>query len=118
MGSLDARRDWGFAGDYVEAMWLMLQQDEPGDYVVASGITHSVRDLVKAAFDHAGLNWEKHVISDPKLFRPAEVDYLLGDPRKARTQLGWRPRVSFEELIQRMVDHDVQLNQRVKVEKG
>ena len=114
MGNLDARRDWGFAGDYVEAMWLMLQQDEPGDYVIATGISHSVRDLIQAAFDHAGLDWEDCVISDPKLFRPAEVDYLLGDPTKAKKKLGWHPRLSFEELIKKMVDHDIQLNQKVK----
>jgi GDPmannose 4,6-dehydratase len=114
MGNLDARRDWGFAGDYVEAMWLMLQQDEPGDYVIATGISHSVRDLIQTAFDHAGLDWEDCVISDPNLFRPAEVDYLLGDPTKAKKKLGWHPRLSFEELIKKMVDHDVQLNQKVK----
>jgi GDPmannose 4,6-dehydratase len=113
MGNLDARRDWGFAGDYVEAMWLMLQQDEPGDYVIATGISHSVRDLVQAAFDHLGLDWEEHLTSDPKFLRPAEVDHLLGDPRKAKAVLGWRPRLSFEELIKKMVDHDLQLNQKV-----
>jgi len=112
MGNLDARRDWGFAGDYVEAMWLMLQQDEPDDYVVATGISHSVKDLLKVAFDHVGLNWETHVVSDPKLFRPAEVDYLLGDPTKARKKLGWQPKVTFEELVKMMVDYDLQLNNR------
>jgi GDPmannose 4,6-dehydratase len=114
MGNLDARRDWGFAGDYVEAMWLMLQQEEPDDYVVATGISHSVKELLQVAFDHAGLDWEEYVVSDPKLLRPAEVDHLLGDPRKAKAKLGWRPKVSFEELIRKMVDHDVQLNRKVK----
>jgi GDPmannose 4,6-dehydratase len=114
MGNLDARRDWGFAGDYVEAMWLMLQQEEPDDYVVATGVSHTVKDLVQAAFTNAGLDWEEHVASDPKLFRPAEVDYLLGDPAKAKEKLGWQPKVSFEELIKKMVDHDVQLNQKNK----
>ena len=114
MGNLDARRDWGFAGDYVEAMWLMLQQDRPEDYVVATGISHSVKDLIQAAFDHVGLNWEGYVVSDPQLFRPAEVDYLLGDFTKARMKLGWRPKLSFEEMIRKMVDHDLQSNQKVK----
>jgi GDPmannose 4,6-dehydratase len=114
MGNLDARRDWGFAGDYVEAMWLMLQQDEPDDYVVATGISHSVKDLITAAFDQVGLDWEKHVVSDPKLFRPAEVDYLLGDPTKAKKRLSWQPKLSFEELIRKMVDHDVHLIQNIR----
>ena len=112
MGNLDARRDWGFAGDYVEAMWLMLQQDEPEDYVVATGISHSVNDLIKVAFDHVGLDWEEYVVSDPKLFRPAEVDYLLGDPRKAKSKLGWQSKVTFEELIRMMVDADLQIHQK------
>ena len=90
----------------------MLQQDEPDDYVVATGISHSVKDLLKVAFDHVGLNWETHVVSDPKLFRPAEVDYLLGDPTKARKKLGWQPKVTFEELVKMMVDYDLQLNNR------
>jgi len=114
MGNLDARRDWGFAGDYVEAMWLMLQQDRPEDYVVATGISHSVKDLIQAAFDHVGLNWEGYVVSDPQLFRPAEVDYLLGDPQKAKVKLGWQPELSFEEMIRKMVDHDLQSNRKVK----
>jgi len=114
MGNLDARRDWGFAGDYVEAMWLMLQQDRPDDYVVATGISHSVRDLIQTAFGHVGLNWEEYVVSDPKLFRPAEVDHLLGDPQKAKVKLGWQPKLSFEEMIRKMVDHDLQSNRRVK----
>lgn len=109
MGNLDARRDWGFAGDYVEAMWLMLQQKEPEDYVIATGISHSVKDLIKVAFDHVGLDWEEYVVSDPKLFRPAEVDCLLGDPRKAKSILGWQPKVTFEELIRMMVDADLQI---------
>jgi GDPmannose 4,6-dehydratase len=95
-------------------MWLMLQQDEPDDYVVGTGISHSVRDLIKAAFDHVGLDWEEYVSSDPKLFRSAEVDYLLGDPRKAKAKLGWQPKLSFEELIWKMVDHDLQMNRKVK----
>ena len=112
MGNLDARRDWGFAGDYVEAMWLMLQQKEPEDYVIATGISHSVKDLIKVAFDHVGLDWEEYVVSDPKLFRPAEVDCLLGDPRKAKSILGWQPKVTFEELIRMMVDADLQIHQK------
>jgi len=112
MGNLDAQRDWGFAGDYVEAMWLMLQQDEPDDYVIATGISHSVKDLTRVAFGSLGLNWEEHVVADPKLFRPAEVDFLLGDSRKARGRLGWEPRVPFEDLIRTMVNYDLQLNQR------
>jgi GDPmannose 4,6-dehydratase len=110
MGNLEARRDWGFAGDYVEAMWLMLQQDAPDDFVIATGISHSVKDLIQVAFDSLELNWEEYVVTDPKLFRPAEVDYLLGDPRKAKTKLGWQPRVTFEELIKGMVGDDFQLN--------
>ena len=113
MGNLDARRDWGYAGDYVEAMWLMLQQEDPGDYVVATGISHSVRDLIETAFDHVGLDWKEQVVSDPKLFRPAEVNYLLGDPRKAKAELGWHPTLSFGELIEKMVDYDLRLNQRI-----
>ena len=112
MGNLDARRDWGFAGDYVEAMWLMLQQKEPEDYVIATGISHSVKDLINIAFDHVGLEWEDYTTSDPKFFRPAEVDYLLGDPRKANARLGWQPRVTFDELIRMMVDYDLRLNQK------
>ena len=108
MGNLDARRDWGFAGDYVEAMWAMLQQNEPDDYVVATGETHSVRDFLDLAFGHLGLDWKPHVEIDPKYFRPTEVDYLLGDPAKAREKLGWRPRIGFEELVRMMVDHDLE----------
>jgi GDPmannose 4,6-dehydratase len=108
LGNLDAKRDWGFAGDYVKAMWLMLQQDRPDDYVIATGISHSVRDLVEVAFDHAGLDWRKHVTLDPKLIRPAEVEHLIGDSTKARTQLGWKPSVDFKGLIQMMVDADLE----------
>jgi GDPmannose 4,6-dehydratase len=107
IGNLDAHRDWGFAGDYVRAMWLMLQQDQPDDYVVATGLAHSVRDLVSVAFAHVGLDWEKHVRVDPALLRPAEVDHLIGDPTKARTVLGWHPSVDFKGLIEMMVDADV-----------
>jgi GDPmannose 4,6-dehydratase len=108
MGNLDAHRDWGYAGDYVRAMWLMLQQDAPDDYVIATGISHSVRELVQIAFAHAGLDWEKHVRVDPALLRPAEVDHLLGDASKARTTLGWTPRVDFTQLVEMMVDADLE----------
>jgi GDPmannose 4,6-dehydratase len=107
LGNLDARRDWGFAGDYVEAMWRMLQQPKPGDYVVGTGQTHSVRELVEAAFGHVGLDWRKHVVTDPKYMRPAEVDLLLADPGKARRELGWTPTVKFNELVAMMVDADL-----------
>jgi GDPmannose 4,6-dehydratase len=108
LGNLDARRDWGFAGDYVEAMWLMLQQDEADDYVIATGETHTVQKLVEVAFNHAGLDWKKYVKLDPKFLRPAEVDLLIGDPSKAMNKLGWKPKVSFEQMIQMMVDADVE----------
>ncbi len=107
MGNLDARRDWGFAGDYVEAMWLMLQQDAPNDYVVATGVSHTVRDLLDAAFAAAGLEWEKYVEIDPNLIRPAEVDTLVGDPSRAQREMGWQPRVSFEQLMEMMVRSDL-----------
>jgi GDPmannose 4,6-dehydratase len=107
LGNLDARRDWGFAGDYVRAMWLMLQQERADDYVIATGISHSVKDLVEAAFGHAGLDWQKHVRLDPKLLRPAEVDHLIGDSSKARAQLGWQPALDFSGLIKIMVDADI-----------
>jgi GDPmannose 4,6-dehydratase len=107
LGNLDAHRDWGFAGDYVQAMWLMLQQPEPGDYIVATGEAHSVQEFVELAFAHAELNWRDYVRQDPALKRPAEVDHLIGDPTKARTQLGWRPTVSFLQLVQMMVDADM-----------
>jgi GDPmannose 4,6-dehydratase len=108
LGNLDARRDWGFAGDYVEAMWRMLQQPTPQDYVVGTGQTHSVRDLVEAAFGHVGLDWRKHVKSDPRYMRPAEVDLLQADPAKAKRELGWTPTVGFRELVAMMVDADLE----------
>lgn len=108
LGNLDARRDWGFAGDYVRAMWLMLQQDRADDYVIATGRSHSVRELVEVAFSHAGLDWREHVRTDPALLRPAEVDHLIGDPAKAETALGWRPSVDFEGLVRMMVDADLE----------
>ncbi len=107
MGNLDAKRDWGFAGDYVRAMWLMLQQEEPDDYVIATGETHTVRDLVRIAFDCAGLKWEDHVVSDPLFLRPAEVDLLVGDASKAREKLKWSHSVSFKQLIEIMVESDL-----------
>jgi GDPmannose 4,6-dehydratase len=107
LGNLEAKRDWGFAGDYVRAMWLMLQQDKPDDYVVATGETHTVRELVETAFAHVGLDWQRHVVQDPSLVRPAEVDLLIGDAGKARRELGWQPAVGFRELIERMVSADV-----------
>jgi GDPmannose 4,6-dehydratase len=107
MGNLEAERDWGFTADYVKAMWLMLQQDQPEDYVVATGITHSVRRLLEVAFEHVGLDYRDHVEVDPKLLRPAEVYHLKGDASKARRKLGWDPRVSFEQLVQMMVDEDL-----------
>lgn len=107
MGNLDAKRDWGFAGDYVDAMWRMLQQKEPQDYVVASGETHTVEELVRVAFDHAGLNWKDYVKVDPAFFRPAEVDLLIGDPTRARNELGWKPAVDFPGLVRMMVDADI-----------
>src|SRR4029450_12090766 len=109
MGNLDAQRDWGFAGDYVEAMWLMLQQDTPDDYVIATGETHSVRELCELAFERVGLDWEKYVVVDERFFRPAEVDLLVGDASKARQVFGWEPRTTFEELVNLMVDADVAL---------
>lgn len=107
LGNLDACRDWGFAGDYVRAMWLMLQQEKADDYVVATGIAHSVRDLVELAFGHVGLDWRRYVRVDEKLLRPAEVDHLIGDSTKARTVLGWQPRVDFRQLVGMMVDADL-----------
>jgi GDPmannose 4,6-dehydratase len=107
LGNLDAQRDWGFAGDYVRAMWLMLQQDTPDDYVVATGESHSVRDLVEAAFGHVGLDWREHVRLDPRFLRPAEVDHLIGDAGKARRELGWAPSLSFTQLVAMMVDADL-----------
>jgi GDPmannose 4,6-dehydratase len=107
MGNLDARRDWGFAGDYVRAMWLMLQQDHPDDYVIATGETHAVSELLDVAFSYVGLNYQDHVIIDPKFYRPAEVDLLIGDPAKAKKALGWEPQVSFKVLVHMMVDADL-----------
>jgi GDPmannose 4,6-dehydratase len=107
LGNLDARRDWGFAGDYVEAMWRMLQQDTPDDYVIATGISHSVKELVEIAFAHVDLDWQKHVVLDPAFLRPAEVDHLLGDCSKAKKELGWEPKVDFKGLVQMMVDADI-----------
>ena len=108
MGNMDARRDWGFAGDYVEAVWMMLQGDVPHDYVVATGVSHTVHDLVEMSFAAAGLDWRKHVEIDPRLIRPAEVDTLVGDASKARAELGWRPKVSFPVLVEMMVQADLQ----------
>ncbi len=108
LGNLDAHRDWGFAGDYVRAMWLMLQQDTPGDFVVATGVSHSVQELVETAFEHVGLDWKQHVKTDPRFLRPAEVDHLIGDATKARTILGWQPEVDFKRLITMMVDADLE----------
>ena len=107
LGNLDAKRDWGFAGDYVRAMWLMLQQDEPDDYVVGTGETHSVEEFVRIAFDRAGLDWRRYVVIDPRFYRPAEVDLLLGDASKARRQLGWQPQMSFDQMVGAMVDADI-----------
>jgi GDPmannose 4,6-dehydratase len=117
LGNLDAKRDWGFAGDYVEAMWLMLQQDEGDDYVIATGETHSIREFLDVAFKRAGIeDWEKHVVQDQRFFRPAEVDLLVGDPAKALDKLGWKPRVSFSQLAEMMVDADL-VHQRALVGK-
>lgn len=108
MGNLDAKRDWGFAGDYVRAMWMMLQHEQPDDYVVATGETHSVRELVQVAFEAVGLAWEDYVLIDPQFIRPAEVDLLLGNPQKINQALGWKPEVNFRELVQMMVEEDLQ----------
>jgi GDPmannose 4,6-dehydratase len=118
LGNLHAKRDWGFAGDYVEAMWLMLQQDQPADYVVGTGETHSVEEFVRIAFGHVGLDWREHVVVDPRFYRPAEVDLLLSDPTRARQQLGWVPRVSFEQLVTMMVDSDLENLTRAKARVG
>jgi GDPmannose 4,6-dehydratase len=108
LGNLDARRDWGFAGDYVEAIWKMMQQDKPDDFVIATGETYSVRDFLEEAFGYAGLKWQEHVEIDPRYFRPTEVDLLQGDASKARKQLDWTPRVGFKALVHMMVDADVE----------
>ncbi|HUI49564.1 MAG TPA: GDP-mannose 4,6-dehydratase [Acidimicrobiia bacterium] len=108
MGNIDSSRDWGYAGDYVEAMWMMLQQDQPDDYVIATGETHTIRDLLDVSFRHAGIgDWAPYVKQDPRFYRPAEVDLLIGDASKAHTKLGWKPRVSFEELVRMMYEHDL-----------
>jgi len=108
MGNLDAKRDWGFAGDYVEAMWRMLQQDTPDDYVISTGVTHSIRDLLEVAFERVGItDWEKLITQDPRFMRPAEVELLIGDSTKAHDVLGWTPKVGFTELVQMMVDNDL-----------
>jgi GDPmannose 4,6-dehydratase len=112
MGNLDAQRDWGFAGDYVRAMWLMLQQDEPDDYVISTGVTHTVKRLVEVAFSHAGLDWQKYVKIDQRFIRPAEVDLLIGDPGKAKKTLGWEPTVDFAALVRMMVDADLERMKR------
>ncbi len=112
LGNLDAKRDWGYAKEYVEAMWLMLQQDQPDDYVIATGETHSVREFLEAAFSCAGLDWEKYVELDPRYLRPAEVDLLIGDGSKAKRQLNWEPRTKFKELVQLMVEADIRLLKR------
>lgn len=109
LGNLDAKRDWGFAGDFVEAMWLMLQADQPEDYVIATGENHSVREFLEASFNYLEMDWKKYVEVDPRYFRPTEVDVLLGDPAKAKEKLGWKPKVGFEELVKLMVDSDMRL---------
>ncbi|MQA90700.1 MAG: GDP-mannose 4,6-dehydratase [Gemmatimonas sp.] len=114
LGNLDSKRDWGFAGDYVRAIWLMLQQDEPSDYVIATGKTHSVEDLVETAFSYVGLNWRDHVVQDVRFMRPAEVDLLIGDPSRAKEELGWEPPVTFEALVKMMVDADLDRLQRAR----
>lgn len=111
LGNIEARRDWGFAGDYAEAMWLMLQQQVPNDYVISSGETHTVKEFLEIAFDYVGLNWQDYVVIDPRFFRPAEVDILLGDSSKALRELNWKPRVDFKLLVRMMVDNDLKLNE-------
>jgi GDPmannose 4,6-dehydratase len=120
LGNLEARRDWGYAGDYVEAMWLMMQAEESDDYVIATGETHSIREFLEEAFGHLDMDWREHVEIDPRYFRPAEVDLLLGDATKARTVLGWEPKVTFKELVRTMVDHDLKLagRERLTAEHG
>jgi GDPmannose 4,6-dehydratase len=121
LGNLDAKRDWGFAGDYVEAMWLMLQQEKPEDFVIATGETYSIRDLLDEAFGHLGLDWHQYVEIDPRYYRPAEVDLLIGDPTKAKTVLGWEPKVKFKDLVKMMVDADLEAlqgTQPLKASRG
>jgi GDPmannose 4,6-dehydratase len=115
LGNLDAKRDWGYAGDYIEAMWLMLQQEHPDDYVVATGETHTVREFLDVAFGHLGLDWQRHVQIDPRYYRPTEVDLLIGDPAKARRQLGWKPTVDFHRLGIMMVEADMEV-ERLKMQ--
>jgi GDPmannose 4,6-dehydratase len=112
LGNLDAKRDWGFAGDYVKAMWLMLQQSTPDDYVISTGETHSVQELVEVAFGRVGLDWQKYVKIDKAFLRPAEVDLLIGDCSKAKRELGWTPSVSFKQMIEMMVDSDLKIIQK------
>lgn len=112
LGNMESKRDWGFAGDYVEAMWLMLQQDKPEDFVIATGETHTVKELVETAFGYVGLNWQDYVVIDPQLFRPAEVDLLIGSPDKAKRMLGWNPKVNFKQLIEMMVEADLYRQRR------
>ena len=114
LGNLEAKRDWGYAKDYVEAMWVMLQQPEPDDYVIATGEAHSVREFLDLAGAYAGLDWTRHVVTDQRYYRPTEVDYLLGDPSKAQRKLGWKPRVTFEELVRIMMEHDLEQAQQEK----
>ena len=110
MGNLDSKRDWGYAGDYVRGMWMMLQQDEPDDYVLATGATHSIEELVERAFAEVGIDhWRPYVRQDPKFYRPAEVDLLIGDASKARERLGWKPGIDFDQLVKIMVDHDLEV---------
>ena len=116
LGNLDARRDWGYARDYVEAMWLMLQQEQPDDYVIATGETHTVRELLELAFSYLDLDWQKYVIVTPRYYRPTEVDLLIGDASKAKKKLGWEPKVSFPDLIKMMVDADLEA-ERPKLEE-
>ncbi len=112
LGNLESKRDWGFAGDYVEAMWMMLQQETPDDYVIATGESHSVKEFLDLAFSHAGLDWQKHVEVDPRYFRPTDVDYLQGDSTKARKKFGWEPKIGFDPLVKMMVEHDMELARR------
>ena len=112
LGNLDAKRDWGYALDYMEAVWLMLQQEQPDDYVIATGETHSVREFLDEAFGHVGIDWKKHVEIDPRYYRPTEVDVLLGDASKARKRLGWQPKVGFKELVKLMVEADLEAESR------
>ena len=115
LGNLDSRRDWGYAGDYVEAMWLMLQQQEAGDYVIATGESHSVREFLDKVFEYIGLDWRECVEADARYLRPTEVDFLLGDASRARTKLGWKPQIGFEQLVRMMVDHDLELAKRERL---